>query len=95
MCERTCPYCYSPDHFAGYGLAGSYIVCEGCDALLANRRDIEAAPTTMTEAEAEAWQAAGSGVLAGAEACDPADDEWFGPARWPNHLPIEHALRGL
>ena len=83
MCERTCPYCRATEHFEGYGLIGYYIICTGCCAVLALRRDIDAAPITMAEAEAEAWQAAGSGVLAGAEARDPADDEIFGPNRWP------------
>lgn len=83
MCERVCPHCGSTEHYAGYGIVGSYIVCTGCCSLLANRRDIDAAPNGLTDTEAEAWAAAGSGVLAGAEAHDPADDEMFGPNRWP------------
>ena len=94
MCERTCPVCGSTEHHHMYGLSGTYIICGGkyrdprdaqlrdCGALLANRRDIDAAPTNLTETEAEAWQAAGSGVLIGAEARDPADDAMFGPTRW-------------
>lgn len=83
MCERTCPRCGSTDHIESYGLIGAYIGCNDCPTILANHRDIEAAPTNLTEAEAEAWQQAGSGVLCGAEAADPADDEIFGPNRWP------------
>ena len=77
MCERTCPKCGSTEHLATYGIIGSYIVCAICCALLANRRDIETAPTCMTEAEAEEWQREGTFVLPGAEAKDPADDALF------------------
>lgn len=84
MCERTCPYCGSIEHFAGYGLIGSFIVCDACGVLLANRRDADAAPVDLrTDEQVDAWVAAGSGVLTGAEAKDPADDEMFGPNRWP------------
>ena len=92
MCDRTCPICGSAEHHHMYGLIGTYIICGGthhgegrardCGALLANRRDIDAAPIDLTETEAQAWQAAGSGVLIGAEARDPADDAPFGLTRW-------------
>lgn len=84
MCKRTCPHvneqgkkCGSTEHIHLYGLIGSYIFCNDCDAILANRRDIEAAPTNLTEAEAIEWVRAGSYVMAGAEAEDPADDETY------------------
>jgi hypothetical protein len=81
---RTCPCCGSNDHVGPlYGLGGSVIYCNRCPAVLANRRDIEAAPIDLTEAQAEDWMWRGSGVLSGAEALDPADDEMFGPNRWP------------
>lgn len=81
MCDRTCPVCGSTEHHHMYGLIGTYIMCD-CTALLANRRDIDAAPTDLSETDAEAWQRAGSGILIGAEARDPADDESYGPTRW-------------
>ena len=89
MCERTCPTtvfdqndkigrkCGSTDHIELYGLIGSHIVCNDCGTILANQRDIEAAPTNLTEAEANAWANAGTFVLPGAEAADPADDEFY------------------
>lgn len=85
MCERTCPRCGSTEHGMGYGLIGTHIQCEHCLLILANRRDIEAAETHLTEAEAKAWQAEGSFVVIGGEAKDPADDEMFGPQRVPVH----------
>jgi hypothetical protein len=83
MCSRTCPCCGSTHHYAGYGLAGTTLTCMRCFAVLACRRDIEAAPLGMTEEEAEAWAARGSGVMEGAEASDPLEDEVFGPNRYP------------
>jgi hypothetical protein len=84
MCKRACPKtneagqrCGSTDHIELYGLIGSYIVCNDCGTILANRRDIEAAPTNLTEAEAIEWVKAGTFVLPGAEAEDPADDEIY------------------
>lgn len=93
MCERTCPYCGSTDHGELYGLIGTHIICDYCLAILANRRDLEAAPVDLTEEAAEAWRDAGSGILLGAEAVDPRDDEMFGPIRWP--LTPQGELRGL
>lgn len=83
MCERLCPRCGSKDHQGLHGITGLYLYCTGCHTLLATRVDIDAAPLHMTYDEAEAWQRAGSGVLAGAEAADPEDDKIFGPNRWP------------
>jgi transcription initiation factor TFIIIB Brf1 subunit/transcription initiation factor TFIIB len=77
MCERTCPECGSTEHYEGYGLIGSYIVCAGCCTVLANRRDIDAAPIDMTEDQAGQWRRDGTFVLAGAEAKDPTDDDMF------------------
>lgn len=77
MCERTCPKCGSTEHVSAYGTIGSHIVCAWCCTILAVRREIEAAPTHMTEAEAEEWQREGTFVLPGAEAKDPADDALF------------------
>jgi hypothetical protein len=84
MCERTCPCCGSKSHFVYYGLSGTCIRCNRCCVGLANRRDYQAAPIDLkTDAEVDAWVQAGSGVLEGAESPDPADDEMFGPNRWP------------
>lgn len=80
MCERTCPRCGSTEHFEGYGICGSYILCEGCGVTLAQRTTEEAANTDLTEAQAEAWAADGTWVLPGAEAKDPADDVLYGRA---------------
>jgi hypothetical protein len=87
MCERKCPYCRSTEHFHSYGVVGIYIACCRCQMVLASRRDIEAARTDLTEEEAEAWQTAGSGVLKGAEAINPVDDEIYGPNRWTMESP--------
>lgn len=77
MCERTCPNCGSTEHYEQYGLIGTYIGCDKCGLILALRRDIEAAPIEMTEEQATKWVKAGSFVVLGAEAKDPADDELF------------------
>lgn len=79
MCERTCPNCGGTAHYHLFGITGGYILDE-CGVVLAHRRDIDAAPTSMTEAEAEAWQRKGTFVLPGAEAKDPADDRLYRPA---------------
>jgi len=73
MCDRTCPACGSTEHAEQYGLIGLYIVCE-CGVVLANRRDIDAAPFSRDPDE---WQREGTFVLPGAEAADPADDAIF------------------
>lgn len=83
MCERTCPCCGSKDHIGLYGLAGYVLYCNRCGVALARRRDIDAAPMSLTDDEAEAWVLAGSFVLEGAEAACPKDDEYFGPNRSP------------
>lgn len=81
MCERTCPACRSTEHTDLFGMAGAYLVCNGCGATLAIRADLEAAPLHLSEDEAEAWALARRGVAPGAEASDPADDDqWRGPA---------------
>lgn len=75
MCDRTCPVCGSDDHFEGYGICGLYITCEGCGRTLAQRFDIEAVPTDCDDPEA--YAAARTFVLPGAEAVDPADDQIY------------------
>jgi hypothetical protein len=67
--------CRSTEHFESYGLIGAYIACTGCSTILANRRDLEAAP--IDHPDPEAWQREGTFVLPGAEATDPADDDLF------------------
>jgi hypothetical protein len=84
MCDRQCPACGSGKHAEIYGLSGFRVVCLRCGALLANRRDGEAAPTSLrSEADVAAWVAEGSGVLEGADARDPRHDVMFGHNRWP------------
>lgn len=75
MCQRTCPRCGSPEHFEGFGIVGSYILCEGCGETLAQRFDESAAPLDCQDPEAYARER--SFVLPGAEARDPADDAIF------------------
>jgi hypothetical protein len=82
MCERKCPKCQSTEHFEGFGMVGAYIVCDECGQLLAQRRDQAAAHTDLTEEQAEQWANDGSGVLIGAEAENPADDEFWGSNRF-------------
>lgn len=77
MCERTCPACGETEHYEGYGIIGSYIICCSCSTILANRRDIDAAPIELTYEQAEEWQRAGTFVLAGAEAKVAADDALY------------------
>ena len=78
MCERTCPRCRSTDHIASNGIVGTSLVCSECFLILAMHYDREAVPLGVTDdAEIEAYAAARSGVRPGAEASDPADDEYF------------------
>lgn len=57
MCERRCPLCRSSNHYAGYGLSGSYIVCEDCGYVFLVRADFQAAPIDLTEDQADRWVA--------------------------------------
>jgi hypothetical protein len=79
MCERTCPFCGSTEHFVGVGILGSYIDCEDCGATLAARADPEAASTDLTWDEAERWADENTFVIPGAEAKDPLDDRIWTP----------------
>lgn len=85
MCERICPACASKEHVDHYGMGGSSLICEGCGITLAIRADEAFAPIDLNDDEAEAWALARRGVLPGAEALNPADDEiWRGPALQPS-----------
>jgi hypothetical protein len=75
MCERTCPACRSTAHIHMYGIIGSYIVCDPCGELLANRRDIDAAP--LDHPDPEQWRREGSFVREGAEATNADDDRIY------------------
>lgn len=81
--QRQCPCCGSHGHTALVGITGLYLACNRCSVILANRQDAEAAPTTMTDEQAEEWARKLSGVMEGAESLNPEDDEIFGPNRWP------------
>lgn len=74
MCERTCPDCGSTAHTEQYGVIGTYIVCDGCGLLLANRRDGQAAPL---DRDPDEWAREGTFIRPGAEAANPADDVIF------------------
>jgi hypothetical protein len=76
MCERTCPNCGGTEHYHLYGIGGSYILDE-CGTILANRRDIDAAPLGLDETATLEWRRVGTFVLKGAEAKDPKDDEIY------------------
>lgn len=77
MCDRICPACGSRNHFEQYGICGMTLYCDQCLIPLAHRFDAEAAPTDLSYDEAEEYAKARSGILPGAEAADPADDEIY------------------
>lgn len=78
MCVRTCPRCGSTEHTELYGICGLTIWCD-CGQPLAHRADPAWAPLDRDQDE---WAAEKSGVIIGAEARDPGDDEKFGANRW-------------
>ena len=75
MCQRTCPNCHSQEHTVQYGLGGTAMYCDGCGVTLAFRADVEWAPISTTDDEADRWAAERTFILAGAEAKDPKDDK--------------------